>query len=145
MVKRYPEYRSVLFSPISTLSPACASLDAAAHNFSSFHFQEAIRPVPKSSDRALCHEHTSSLVRSSARKKNLDQLKTTVGTGVVTIVSFGQFCFLLFASTLTCLRTLIPCRVQNRSQILMEMRGSCAVAALDPVMMWSHNTNKVGD
>ena len=58
--------------------PACPSLDAAAHNFSSFHFQEAIRPVPKSSDRALCHEHTSSLVRSSARKKNLDQLKTTV-------------------------------------------------------------------
>ena len=58
--------------------PACPSLDAAAHNFSSFHFQEAIRPVLKSSDRALCHEHTSSLVRPSARKKNLVQLKSTV-------------------------------------------------------------------
>ena len=66
--------------------PACPSLNPAAHNFSSFHFQEAIRPVLKSSDRALCHEYTSSLVRSSARKKNLDQLKTTVHVHVGALV-----------------------------------------------------------
>ena len=80
MVKRYPEYRSVPFSPISTLSPACPSLDAAAHNFSSFYFQEAIRPVLKSSDRALCHEHTSSLAETSPDKKYFVSLNCTVPT-----------------------------------------------------------------
>ena len=61
MVEQYLEYRSVLLSgqkrPILVKKrPGCSlrqlspGLDGAAHNFSSFHFQEDPRPVPESSE-----------------------------------------------------------------------------------------------
>ena len=52
--------------------------DCAAHNFSSFHFQEDPRPVPESPEWDLRTERTSSVLKSNPEKKILVLLKCTV-------------------------------------------------------------------